>query len=112
MVRETYFVTPKGELHETNVGTQMNAFEIRATKEEKMEMERAIEKLRSQKYVQQNDFFSLNHYNEEEVDSHRDWTDEAIYNLYEMIHRLGTDKTKAQIDQMGVLSALNHNTRK
>ncbi|MDO6658023.1 hypothetical protein [Anaerobacillus sp. 1_MG-2023] len=111
MVRETYFVTPKGELHETNVGTQMNAFEIRASQEEKMEMERVIEKLRSQKYVQQNDFFSLNHYDESEVDRHRDWTDEAIYELYKMIYRLGTSHTKQQIDQMGVLSALNHNTR-
>ncbi|MBN8209451.1 hypothetical protein JI666_11905 [Bacillus sp. NTK071] len=112
MVRETYYVTPKGELHETKIENQLNSFEIRASQEEKMEIERVIEKLRSQKYVQQNDFFSINHFNENEVDSHRNWTDEAIYDLYRILHQLGTEETRRQIEEMGVLSSLNHNTRR
>ncbi|WP_347549191.1 hypothetical protein ABFG93_16985 [Pseudalkalibacillus hwajinpoensis] len=112
MVRETYYVTPKGELHETNIDSQLNSFEIKANREELIQVERVIEKLRSQKYVQQNDFFSVNHYKEKEVDSHRNWTDEAIYDLYRIVHQLGTPETKQKIEEMGVLSALNHNTKK
>ncbi|MGB8001908.1 MAG: hypothetical protein WCF60_17685 [Anaerobacillus sp.] len=112
MVRQTYYVTPKGELYETKVDGQLHSFEIKANREELMQIEGIIKNLKSQKYVQQNDFFSMNHYKEQEVDTHRNWTDEANYELYRFIHDLGTPETKRQIEEMGVLSALNHNTRK
>ncbi|WP_270179670.1 hypothetical protein [Alkalihalobacillus sp. CinArs1] len=113
MIKKTYYVTPKGELHETEIeGHQLNSFKIKANHEEYMKIQQAIEKLRSQKYVQQHDFFSTNHFDEKEVDSHRDWTDNAIYDLYYLVHQLGTPETKAQIEQMGVLDALNTHTRK
>ncbi|MGG1573434.1 hypothetical protein [Fictibacillus sp. NRS-1165] len=106
--RLTFYVNPKGEISTLPADESMHLFEITANEAE-------IERLRSlfrdlhehNKKEGKHLFSSRVHFNEEYADIDRKEDNEIMFEIYRQIFILGTDKTKAEVEEMGVLPKLN-----
>lgn len=105
--RNTFFVSPKGDIYPTPVESQFQLFEIRATDYELNEFKVAVEEFNSSEDVEKEDFWSLNHFKESEVDKDREVTYTKLMEIYKWIYTLGTSETKKHIEGMNVLPRLS-----
>ncbi|WP_349407329.1 hypothetical protein [Pseudalkalibacillus sp. SCS-8] len=104
--RNTYFVSPKGDLYPMKTDAQLQLFEIEATDEELYYFKAAVEDFNSSEDAEKEDFWSLAHFKESEVDQDRQVTYSKLLEIYKWIYTLGTSNTKKEIERMDILPAL------
>jgi hypothetical protein len=105
--RNTYFVSPKGDIYPMQVENQLQLFEINATDDELNQFKIAIEEFNSSEDVEKEDFWNLTHFNEAQVDQDRNVTYTKLSEIYKWIYTLGTPHTKKEIEGMDILPRLS-----
>ncbi len=104
--RETYYVSPKGDVFPMKTDQSLQLFEIKATENELNQFRVAVAEFNSSEDAEKEDFWSLAHFNEKEVDKDRNITHSKLLEIYKWIYTLGTSKTKLEIERMNILPSL------
>ena len=105
--RNTYFVSPKGDIFHMEADAQLQLFEINATDDELNQFKVAVESYNASEDVEKEDFWNLTHFNEAAVDNDRNITYSKLLEIYKWIYTLGTSYTKKEIEKMNILPKLN-----
>ncbi|WP_408006230.1 hypothetical protein ACJROX_16100 [Pseudalkalibacillus sp. A8] len=105
--RKIYYVSPKGDVFPIKTDQSLQLFEIKATENELNQFRVAVEQFNSSEDAEKEDFWSLAHFKEKEVDKDRNITHSKLLEVYKWIYTLGTPKTKLEIERMNVLPSLN-----
>lgn len=105
MRKQTFFVSPNGDLHDEKIDLEPHYFKIQASADEIKTLELIIRKAKKFQKDEALNLISSNIYRERKVDQDRGESNQAIHDLYAKIYELGTDETKKEIDSLGILSA-------
>ncbi|WP_221564814.1 hypothetical protein [Alkalihalobacillus sp. TS-13] len=105
--RKTYYVSPKGDIFPIKTDQSLQLFEIEATENELNQFKVAVEEFNASEDIEKEDFWTLAHFKEKEVDEDRNVTYGKILEVYKWIYTLGTSKTKLEIERMNILPSLD-----
>ncbi|WLD91553.1 hypothetical protein [Alkalihalobacillus sp. AL-G] len=109
--RNTYYVSPKGDILPVNTDIRLQLFEVAVSDEELNRFRIAVKEFDSAEDVEKEDFFNLTHFKEVEVDEHRRITFGKLVQIYKWIYTHGTATTKFEIEKMNILPKLEENAR-
>ncbi|MCK6256566.1 hypothetical protein LCY76_08165 [Fictibacillus sp. KIGAM418] len=106
--RITFYVNPKGEINTLPADESMHLFEIRANEAEIEQLRGLFRQLHEHNKKEGKDIFSTKSFfyeNQGELDRKED--NEIMFEIYRQIFMLGTEKTKEDVEEMGVIPKLN-----
>lgn len=102
MEKKTYYIAVHdGEITDIDTPTGEHKYEIEATNEEIKEIEILIS--RKRKHSGDATKFLAKPFNEQGVDNERQSHDDEQKKIYKMIYKLGTLKTKNELNELGIL---------
>lgn len=111
--KETYFVTAKGEIQPIPADDHIHYFEIQASYDEKKQLEHLFYEMKANSKQEGLDIFSpKRHFEESHADYHRGKDSKLVYELFQCLYLLGTEKTKREIEEMNVLPELYEDSHK
>ncbi|MDM5198454.1 hypothetical protein QUF79_10540 [Fictibacillus enclensis] len=104
----TFYVNPKGDINTVPADESIHLFEVHANEGEIEQLRGLFQKLHEHNKKEGKDLFSSStHFNEYYGDLDRREDNELMFEIYRQIYMLGTEKTKAEVEEMGVIPKLN-----
>lgn len=104
----TYFVNPKGDITTIPADTSMHLYEIRASESEIEQLRSLFTQVHEHNKKEGKDLFAGKYFLfEGQGEQARNVDNELIFEIYRQIYMLGTEKTKAEVDELGIIPKLN-----
>ncbi|GAB3067405.1 hypothetical protein [Virgibacillus ainsalahensis] len=101
--KKSYFVTvDTQEIREISIPDSGIEFEIKANEEEKEELEALFMKKNKNAVDAAN--YIHKPFDEWGADEERDAYDQHMIEIYRIVYKLGTEKTKAKINELGIIN--------
>lgn len=108
MEKQKYYVslnpTSLGEISSLKVNDgKLIEYEIEATPTEKMSFEKLLREVKAHD-VELGSLFTFKHYFDKNRDKDKDEFQQGLNDIYKELHRLGTEETKQQIEEIDLMN--------